>query len=131
MQFVVDKEIIPLYLDSAKTFMHLSSGALALTISFREKVIGSHPGTGIGRSLLGSWFSFLLCIAASALYQYFGIEYLDHVSPRPGATPALEFFVTNPGYVYGTMLVFFLVGAVLLVISSWGQLTQQRGQSVG
>lgn len=47
MRYVVNTDIIPLYLDSAKTFMGLSSGALALTIVFREKVIGFKPGSRV------------------------------------------------------------------------------------
>lgn len=127
IQYVVNKDIIPLYIDSAKIFMSLSSGALALTLTFRERIIGIEPGASVGRYLMASWLSFLLCITSSAMYQYFGVKFLDSVSCFPGKIQFFEYLVRNPGKVYGAMLVFFVLGAFFLVVSSWKQLGQSRG----
>jgi hypothetical protein len=127
MRYVVNKEIIPLYLDSAKTFMSLSSGALALTVIFREKVIGSKPGTRVGHLMIASWLLFLLAIGSSASYQYFGTKFLDSVSCCPGPIQHFESLVRNPGRVYGCMLVFFFAGSALLVAAAWKQLKEHRG----
>jgi len=127
MRYVVNKDIIPLYLDTAKTYMNLSSGALALTIVFREKVIGSQPGTPVNAVMLMSWLSFLLAIGSSAFYQYLAVKFLDSVSCAPGAIQYFESLVKSPGRVYGVMLVFFFVGSSLLVLAGWRQLPWKRG----
>jgi hypothetical protein len=122
MRYVVNKDIMPLYLDTAKTYMNLSAGALALTIVFREKVVGSQPGTRVSAVMLMSWMSFLLAIGSSALYQYFAVKFLDSVSCAPGPIQYFESFVKNPGRIYGVMLVFFFVGSSFLVLAGWRQL---------
>jgi hypothetical protein len=43
MAWIVDKTIIPPYIDTAKSFATLSSGALGLTIVFYEKIVGAKP----------------------------------------------------------------------------------------
>jgi len=126
MRYIVNKEIIPLYLDSAKTFMSLSSAALGLTIVFREKVIGSKPGTRVSNLMVASWLLFLLTIGSSAFYQYLGVKFLDSISCFPGTIQLFESLVRNPGRIYGCMLVFFFVGATLLVLAAWRQLRDHR-----
>ena len=59
IRYLVNLDIIPLYIDSAKTFMTLSTGALGLTIAFREKIVGAQPGTRVGILMLLSWLFFL------------------------------------------------------------------------
>lgn len=127
MRFIVNKEIMPLYLDSAKTFISLSSGALGLSIAFREKIIGSQPGARVSTLMLLSWLFFLLAIGSSALYQYLGVKFLDSVSCFPGAIQYFEQLVRNPGRVYGAMLVFFFLASVLLVLAAWRQLRSSHG----
>ena len=39
-EFEVNKVIMPLYIDSAQVYLQLSIGALALSIAFKEKVLG-------------------------------------------------------------------------------------------
>ena len=126
MQFIVNKEIMPLYLDSAKTFMSLSTGALGLTVAFREKIIGAQPGSRVSALMLVSWLLFLLTIGSSAFYQYLGVKFLDSVSCYPGKIQYFEDLVRNPGRVYGCMLVFFFLGAVFFVVASWRQLRARR-----
>jgi len=121
-EFEVDKIIIPLYIDSAKTYLQLSIGALALSVVFREKILGERATKQIGIALLISWLFFLLAIGASALYQYLAIKHLDRASSFHGITGYLEYFVASPGKVYGMMLIFFFAGSVFLVVSSVRQL---------
>ncbi len=127
MRFIVNKEIMPLYLDSAKTFITLSSGALGLSIAFRENIIGSQPGSRVSALMLSSWLFFLLAIGSSAFYQYLGVKFLDSVSCFPGAIQYFEQLVRNPGRIYGAMLLFFFIASVLLVLAAWRQLRSSHG----
>ena len=124
IRYVVNKDIMPLYIDTAKSYMNLGSGALALTITFREKIIGSSPGDKVGRFMILSWIFFLLAIGSSALYQYFAVKFLDSVSCFPGTIQMFEYLVSNPGKIYFAMLFTFYLGAVFLVITAWRHMTQ-------
>ena len=126
--FEVNSVIMPLYIDSAQVFLNLSIGALALSIVFREKVLGEEGGMRVGILLVLSWVSYLLSIAASAFYQYLAIKFLDSVSDHPGITQCFESLVREPGGVYGAMLVFFFLGSVLLVASSASGLFHGRSE---
>lgn len=125
IRYVVNKDIMPLYIDTAKTYMNLSAGALALTITFREKVIGSNPGDDVGRFMIASWVFFLLAIGSSSAYQYFAVKFLDSISCSPGSIQIFEHLVRNPGNVYFVMLLMFCLGAIFLVISAWRNIFQK------
>jgi hypothetical protein len=128
MRWLVNKEVMPLYMDTAKTFETLSSGALGLSIVFYEKIVGATPGTRVNRIMVASWFLYLLAIAASAFYQYLAVRFLDWVSCAAAAeTKLLQLLIKAPGLVYGAMLVFFLFASVLLVLAAWRQLPARRG----
>jgi len=121
-RFEIDKIIIPLYIDSAQVFLQLSIAALALSIIFREKVLGEKGPMSVGILLLGSWLCFLLSIGASAFYQYLAIKFLDSISDHPAIILYFESLVRSPGRIYGAMLVFFFLGSAFLVASSIKQL---------
>jgi hypothetical protein len=127
VEWIVNKVIMPLYLDTAKTFMNLSSAALLLTIVFREKIVGSQPGTRVDRLMILSWLCFLLTIGASAFYQYLAVKFLDSLSCAPGSNQHFEYLVKDPGNVYGVMLVLFFVAATLLVATAWKHLPKKGG----
>ena len=115
------KDVMTLYIDSAKTFASLSSAALALTIVFRQQVIGVKPAEHIANTMVASWAFFLFAIMASAFYQYFAIKLLDSNSLAPGT--AGPFAGIEPGWIYATMAAAFLVASTLLVLAAWSQLT--------
>jgi len=118
IQFTENKEIISLYIDTAKTFLNLSTGALALTIMLREKIIDAEAGSPVSKLMLISWFFYLLAIGFSSLYQYLGVKYLDSFSRLPGATGMFERLEKEPGLIYGAMLVCFFLGSLTLVIAA-------------
>jgi len=124
--FEANKIIMPLYIDSAKTFLQLSIGALALTVVFREKVLGETGPKGIGALAILCWVFYLLTVAASALYQYSAIKYLDSFSGHPGKPGFLEPLLGPPAHLYGAMLVFFFTGSLFLVASSAWQLVSKK-----
>jgi len=128
MQWIVNKEIMPLYIDTAKSFATLSSGALGLTIIFYEKIVGAKPGDRINKAMVTTWLLYLLTIASSAIYQYLAVRFLDWVSCWPAKESALyQSFIERPGYVYGVMLFFFLSASAMLVIAAWRQLPRRGG----
>ncbi len=125
-RFEVNSVIIPLYVDSAQVFLQLSIGALALSIIFREKMLGDEGPMSVGILLVSSWVCYLLTIGASAFYQYLAIKFLDSVSDHPANIEYFEPLVRAPSKVYGIMLVFFFLGSGLLVVSSAKELFRRR-----
>ncbi len=121
-RFEVNQVIMPLYIDSAQMYLQLSIGALALTIIFKEKILGEEDGIKVEWSLIVSWFLFLLTIGASALYQYLAVKFLDSVSEAPGRIQYFESLVRSPGKIYGIMLVSFFSAAVLFVLNALKQI---------
>ena len=120
MSFGQEKAIMTLYIDSAKTYVQLSTGVLALSVTFVQKILGGDPPSRNPPWLaFGSWIAFLIAIGGGALYQYLAIKYLDSKSAHPGATGLLpQRLVDDPGIVYGIMVVAFYVGAASLVIAA-------------
>jgi hypothetical protein len=128
------EHVIPLYIESARTYSQLSIGAIALTVTFREKVLAQQGKMRIGPLLFASWSSFLAAIGASAWYQYVAVKLIEVISRDPAQfiTEDIEFefplsvSLLWPGYAYGVMVTSFFLGAVLLVIASSEQLLTRR-----
>ena len=128
MRWIVNKDVMPLYIETAKSFAALSSGALGLTIVFYEKIVGAKPGEPVNGLMVASWLLYLLTITASALYQYLAVRFLDSVSCYPAAPSKIyQPLVGSPGFMYGAMLAFFLSASVLLVSAAWRQLPKRVG----
>ena len=124
------KLLMPLYIDSAKTYSQLSIGALALTIVFKEKVLGDVGRMQVNKLLIASWFCFLISIAASAYYQWVAVRLINHYIKKTAGFDVVQFPLTIswlwPGYAYGLMVSTFFIAASLLVLSSIYQLTMTR-----
>jgi hypothetical protein len=118
IQFTENKEIISRYMDTANTFLKLSSGALALTITLKENIFAFTPGKPISKVMIALWILYLLAIGSSALYQYFAVRFLDSFSRFPGESGMFEWVEKNPGWLYGAMVVFFIFGSAALVIAA-------------
>jgi hypothetical protein len=118
VQFTENKVVVTLYIDSSKTFMNLSTGALALTVTFQDKIVGRHLGDPVSWLMVVSWVFYLVTIGSSALYQYFAVKFLDSFSSVPGASGMLKQVERNPGWIYGAMLVLFFLGSLFLFIAA-------------
>lgn len=118
IEFSENKEIVSLYIDTTKSFLNLSTGALSLTIAFRENIIGSASGDHVSKLMVASWLFYLVAIGFGALYQYCGVKFLDSFSRSPGAKGIFGLFEKNPGWLYGLMLVCFFLGSLLLVVAA-------------
>jgi hypothetical protein len=129
------RDLLPLYIDSAKSYAQLSAGALALTIVFKEKVLGDTGRMRLNVLLVLSWFSFLLAIGASTYYQWVAVRAIEHQAYAAviGKEPAVYFPFTIdwlwPGYAYGAMVFFFFIGAIFLVLASAWQLLKPTSRT--
>ncbi|MCW8859465.1 MAG: hypothetical protein OQK97_07150 [Deltaproteobacteria bacterium] len=121
-RFEVNQIIMPLYMDSAQMYLQLSIGTLALTIIFKEKILGEKNGINVELYLIVSWLLFLLTIGFSAFYQYLAVKFLDSVSDVPGKIQYFESLVRAPGKIYGLMLLSFFSAAVLFVLNALKQI---------
>ena len=119
IRFSETKEIISLYIDTTKTLLSLSTGALALTIILRKEIVGAAAGSPIGNMMLAAWMFYLLTILFSALYQYFGVKYLETFSIDPGEIGKFKNLVHESGRPYGAILVTFCIGSIFLVCSAY------------
>ena len=107
-----------LYIDAAKSYIQLSTGALFLSVAFYRQILGNE-GPLPASPLLGlSWVCFLISIGAGALYQYLAVKYLEVRYAPDGAFYEVRprFLMDHPGVVYGLMLLAFYAGAVLFGI---------------
>jgi len=71
------KTVMPLYIDTAKTYAQLGIGALVLSIAFKERVLGELGRKSVSILLVVSWFLFLLTVGASAFYQYLAVKLIE------------------------------------------------------
>jgi hypothetical protein len=123
------------FCDTAKTYIQISSAALALPIFFTQAVLGKEAaerglrGVGVPCSLVVAWTSFLLAIGFGLAYQWLAIRRMwdelhttqatDQNIAQPGFrttrwVPKFEWL--NRSYLYGCMLGFFYLGAIFFVV---------------
>ena len=126
-------EIMPMYIDSSKTYLQLAIGAVAFSTTFHEKVLGKTGSIRLSSLLICSWLAFLFTIAFSAWYQYSAVKIIEsNLSVEAGMETGggmILFSFLEPGYAYGGMVISFFVGAILLVASSAQQLLSRKTPS--
>jgi hypothetical protein len=87
-QFDREKELSGLYSQTVKTYIQLSIGGLALSITFIDKVLGSDPKVEIVAWLLATWLLLLMWLllltsaVLGATYQYLGVRWLEWIADR-------------------------------------------------
>jgi hypothetical protein len=108
-----------MYSETAKSITQLSTGALLLSITFLEKVIGERRRMRVDWTLLLSWLAYLVAIGSGAAYQYLAVKRLaldTGLPDAPGLIPTP--LIDAPGRVFGVMLVAFYAGALLLTVAA-------------
>ena len=113
MSFPQDEVIMKLFIDNAKSYIQLSTGALVFSITFIEKVLQKVPPIKPDLFLIGSWVAFLIAVGSGAFYQYLAVKYLESISGNPGSEGILPKKLRDPGTIFGIMMVAFYAGAVL------------------
>ncbi|MGH9774382.1 MAG: hypothetical protein ACRD50_05480 [Candidatus Acidiferrales bacterium] len=128
-------DLMKAFCETAKTYIQISSAALALPILFTQALLGKEAAerglrtVGVPSSLVLAWISFLLAVGFGLLYQWLAIrlmwDELHRVQiahqniTKPGFrttwwVPQLRWL--NRSLLYGCMLVFFYVGGILFVV---------------
>jgi hypothetical protein len=128
-RFEVNQVIMPLYINSAQMYLQLSIGALALTILFKEKILGEKKGLKVEVYLIVSWFLSLLTIGLSAFYQYLAVKFLDSVSDFPGKIHYFRSLIKAPGIIYAAMLVSFFSAAALFLLNALKQIIDKKNST--
>lgn len=117
------KDVLPLFIDSAKGFSQMAIAALALTIVFKEKVLGAPGPMKVSGLLIASWSCFLVTIGTAITYQWLAIRLISLKNRYEPEYFPLTHHSVWPGNIYGVMLISFFVGAILLVTTSALQLS--------
>src|SRR5215470_9373285 len=130
--FKARTELVKALADSARSYIQISSAALALPLLFSRALLaggaarsGSYA-TGVPWSLLAACAFFLVAIVCGLFYQWLIVRRLwdklhrDHIT----AEYAAEWGVAKPewldrSWLYGGMVCSFVVGAALLVWFAW------------
>ena len=128
-------DLIKAYCETAKTYIQISSAALALPLVFNQAILGKEAAekglgaVGVPCSLVLAWISFLLAIGFGLAYQWLAIRLMwdelhraqitDQNIAKPGFrttwwVPQLRWL--NRSILYGCMLGFFYLGAILCVV---------------
>jgi hypothetical protein len=126
-------ELMKAYVDTAKSFVQLSSAGLALPLVFSSQLLGlfgrttSQSGAvtplseGVRIWVIASWACFLITIGAGTFYQYAAIKSAEEEIDPSGVyiTKILRpLITTGPGLAYGVMVIFFYLGAVSVIVYS-------------
>ncbi|WP_263377555.1 hypothetical protein [Granulicella paludicola] len=105
------QKVLLMYSDNAKTYIQLSGAALALTLTFTDKILHLPATENIANYwMIAVWICFLLAVITGAFYQFLATKILDAYL-NWGHDETWDWL--QPGYVYGTMLIAFYGGSVL------------------
>jgi hypothetical protein len=108
------QKVMSMFSDNAKTYIQLSSAALALTLTFAHDILNIPKSQPIVDGwMITMWVCFLLTIIAGAFYQYLAAKYMEATInwSHSQAWGWLE-----AGTVYGVMLAAFYAGAIIFTI---------------
>lgn len=127
-------DLVNAFCETARTYIQISSAALALPILFTQTVLGKEAaerglrGVGVPSSLILAWISFLLAIGFGLLYQWLAVRLMwDELHraqitgqnlTQPGFRTTWwvpQFRWLNRSLPFACMLGFFYLGAILFV----------------
>ncbi len=119
-----ERAVCSLYIDSAKTYTQLSTGALVLSLAFAADFLKqTKPQLLHDWPILVAWCCWLLAVLCGVTYQYCAIKYLETIAndnkllyfDRTWSSLVPKALTDNPFRLYGSMLFLFYLG--LLVFS--------------
>jgi hypothetical protein len=111
--FEHERAVMGLFIDNAKTYMQLSTGLLAFSVTFSEKALGD-----LRWFTVSSWVLLLIAVGSGAVYQYLAVHFVQSKSTlikrsHEGIMP--KWLVQHPWPLYGVMLFSFFIGAILFI----------------
>lgn len=109
---------VGLFVDNAKTYIQLATGALLLSVTFSQALTGN-AGVPVKEFYLWvPWLGWLAAILAGATYQYCVAKYLEDLELKNGSLyygraerfVLLRHWVRNPYQLYAALMLFFYGG---------------------
>ena len=76
--------IVSLFIDNAKTYIQLSTGALLLSVTFLQGLTGTKDIIPIDAFIIAPWVCWLLTILSGVTYQYCVVKYLEQLEEEHG-----------------------------------------------
>ncbi|MBN1654419.1 MAG: hypothetical protein JXA30_11675 [Deltaproteobacteria bacterium] len=121
---------VGLFIDNAKTYVQLATGALLLSVTFSKELTNSPTIPMTDVYLLVPWICWLIAILAGATYQYCAAKYLEELEQKNGSLyngrvevfVILRYWVSNPYQLYGALMFLFYIGTLWFVITAICQL---------
>ena len=113
-----ERKIMAAYSDTAKTYTQLSLGALVLSVTFFERVLGQSGRIPVDVFLLFAWICWLVAVLSGAFYQYLAVRFLEArgedwgLLVRGGHPQAFDSLARHPWKIYTVLIVGFYLGAV-------------------
>lgn len=121
-------KIMSMYIDNAKGYIQVATGALLLPIIFLHQVMGVKQEDALPKipgPMWLSWILLLLSIGAGLLYQVRAVRYLEVATEgadRPGSDSLGERLRRNldrnPGDIFDVMVLAFYLGTIFFVIGA-------------
>lgn len=117
-----ERKIMAAYTDTAKTYTQLSLGALVLSVTFIEKVLGDSGRISLHYLLVLAWIFWLSAALTGAFYQYLAVKFLENLGvkngilKRSGHSYAFAGLSRHPYQVYGFFLVCFYIGTIFFAL---------------
>jgi len=111
---------VGLFIDNAKTYIQLSTGALLLSVTFSQSISGDKTISINEPYLMISWLLWLGAIILGVTYQYCAVKYLEAFegilgllcSERVKPIKLLQPWAKEPYRLYGALLFCFYVGTI-------------------
>jgi hypothetical protein len=127
-----ERIIVSLYIDNAKTYIQLSTGALVLSVALIRGLSGS-DSLPMEPLFVVTWVCWLISILAGVTYQYSAVKYLEILEHHYGflyfkrdwKTYVPESLPNNPYRIYGVMMGSFYLGTILFTIAAIIEMAQK------
>jgi hypothetical protein len=103
--------VMKMYTDNASLYIKLSTAALALTVTFPEKILKMEKPVVDARAIF-IWLGFLFAIGAGAFYQYLAGKYMENLLPGGAGFSLWNRLANQCGAIYGVMLFCFYASAI-------------------
>lgn len=120
-EFEREYKLSGLFIENAKTYVQLSTGALVLTVTFLHDILGVPKDQKVPTDvwLVLSWISFLVAILSGAYYQYLETKFVEWKSAvvRHHETWPKS-LIEHPWPVYDVMLVTFYLGTICFTVAA-------------
>ena len=123
-----ERKTMAAYSETAKTYAQLSLGALVLSVTFIEKVVGSSVDMTVSFWLYAAWCFWLASALAGAAYQYLAVRFIEArgeawgLLSRSGHYQSVHWLASHPWPAYGCMLIAFGLGSLCFVVFGISQI---------